>query len=91
MQLLLFYAGINVAYIALFSIAVHHVPLLRGFAILAFLLVSMVGFVGWFVGLLGALSGNYVKLPFVGDIADRYAYRGGPGVKHWHYWNAFLL
>ena len=80
MQSLLFYGGITIIYISLASIA-HHILFLHVFAILAFLLVSMVGFIGWFVGLLGALSGNYIKLPFVGDTAERYAHRGHPTVK----------
>jgi len=72
MQSLLFFGGVNVLYIFLISIMVHEVPFFFGLAIFAFVLVNIVAFVAWIVGMVGALRGRYVKLPFVGDLAERY-------------------
>jgi uncharacterized membrane protein len=73
MQSLLFFGGVNVLYIVLINIMVHHVPFIFGFAIFAFVVMNIVAFVGWIVGMMGAFAGTYRKLPFVGDIAERYA------------------
>jgi uncharacterized membrane protein len=54
---------------------VNEVPFLWGLAIFAFVVVNVVAFVAWFVGMVGAIRGKYVKLPFVGDIAERYVNR----------------
>ena len=75
MQSLLFFGGVNVLYIFLISIMVNEVPFLWGLAIFAFVVVNVVAFVAWFVGMVGATRGKYVKLPFVGDIAERYVNR----------------
>jgi len=75
MQSLLFFGGVNVLYIFLISIMVNEVPFLWGLAIFAFVVVNVVAFVAWFVGMVGAIRGKYVKLPFVGDIAERYVNR----------------
>ena len=72
MQSLLFFGGVNVLYIFLISIMVHEVPFFFGLAIFAFVLVNIVAFVAWIVGIVGAIRGRYVKLPFVGDLAERY-------------------
>jgi uncharacterized membrane protein len=76
MQSLLFFGGVNVLYIFLISIMVNEVPFLWGLAIFAFVVVNVVAFVAWFAGMVGAIRGKYVKLPFVGDIAERYVNRG---------------
>lgn len=38
-------------------------------AALGFFVVTLVATVGWFVGLFGALTGKYLKLPLAGDLA----------------------
>ena len=76
MQSLLFFGGVNVLYIVLISIMVHEVPFLFGLAIFAFVLLNVVAFVAWIVGMVGAIRGKYVKLPFVGDLAERCVNRG---------------
>jgi uncharacterized membrane protein len=72
MQSLLFFGGVNVLYIVLINIIANQVPFIFGFAIFAFVIMNIVAFVGWIVGMAGAFSGKYKKLPFVGDIAERY-------------------
>jgi uncharacterized membrane protein len=81
MQSLLFYGGVNVLYIVLISIMAHHVPFLFGFAIFFFVIMNIVASVAWFVGLIGAISGKYTKLPFVGNFAERFANQGQATVK----------
>ncbi|SRR5579883_1914226 len=81
MQSLLFFGAVNVLYIVLISIMVRHVPLIFGFAIFFFVLMNIVAAVAWFVGFIGALSGKYLKLPLVGDFAERFANQGRPPVK----------
>ncbi len=75
LQSLLFFGGVNVLYILLISIMVHEVPFFFGLAIFAFVLLNVVAFVAWIVGMVGAIRGKYVKLPFVGDLAERYVNR----------------
>jgi uncharacterized membrane protein len=75
LQSLLFFGGVNVLYIFLISIMVHEVPFFFGLAIFAFVLLNVVAFVAWIVGMVGAIRGKYVKLPFVGDLAERYVNR----------------
>jgi uncharacterized membrane protein len=78
MQSLLFFGGVNVLYIFLISIMVNQVPFLWGLAIFAFVVINVVAFVAWLVGMVGAIRGKYVKLPFVGDIAERFVNRNAP-------------
>ncbi len=76
MQSLLFFGGVNVLFIAFISMFSRHFwffHFVNGFAILAFVLVTIIASVGWFVGLFGALSGKQVKLPFVSGYAERFA------------------
>jgi uncharacterized membrane protein len=75
-QSLLFFGGVNVLYILLISIMVNGIPFLVGPAIFAFVIINIIAFVAWIVGMVGAIRGRYVKLPFVGDIAERYVNRG---------------
>jgi uncharacterized membrane protein len=75
LQSLLFFGGVNVLYILLISIMVNGIPFLVGPAIFAFVLLNVVAFVAWIVGMVGAIRGKYVKLPFVGDLAERYVSR----------------
>jgi uncharacterized membrane protein len=72
MQSLLFFGAVNVLYVVFISIMANQVPFLLGFAIFAFVLMNVIAVIAWFVGMTGALQGRYVKLPFVGDIAERY-------------------
>lgn len=76
MQSLLFFGGVNVLYVLLISIMVNEIPFLVGPAIFAFVIINIIAFVAWIVGMVGAIRGKYVKLPFVGDIAERYVNRG---------------
>ncbi len=71
LQSLLFFGGVNVLYILLISIMVNGIPFLVGPAIFAFVILNIVAFVAWIVGMVGAIRGRYVKLPFVGDLAER--------------------
>ncbi|GCE19980.1 DUF4870 domain-containing protein [Dictyobacter kobayashii] len=73
MQSLLFFGGYTVFFIAFLNIIHAHIFFLSGFAIFAFVLMHIIAAIGWFVGVIGALSGKYVKLPFVGDWAERFA------------------
>jgi uncharacterized membrane protein len=50
---------------------VNGIPFLVGPAIFAFVLLNIIAFVAWIVGMVGAIRGRYVKLPFVGDLAER--------------------
>ncbi len=72
MQSLLFFGGVTVLYFVFITIMVQQTPFLFGFAIFAFVVMNITAVVAWFVGMYGALKGRYVKLPFVGDIAERY-------------------
>jgi uncharacterized membrane protein len=71
-QSLLFFGGVNVLYFPLIMLMANQFPLLFGFAIFAFVIMNVVAVVAWIVGLAGAARGRYVKLPFVGDIAERF-------------------
>ncbi len=75
-QSLLFFGGVNILYILYFIIMRtmwHHLPFIVALTVLAFILTTIIAGIGWLVGIVGALGGRYVKLPFVGDIAERYA------------------
>jgi uncharacterized membrane protein len=72
MQSLLFFGGVNILYIALISAMEQEIPFVSGFAIFCFVIMNLVACVAWFVGMIGAFSGKYTKLPFVGDFAERY-------------------
>ncbi len=72
MQSLLFFGAVTVLYIPLISIMAHDTPFLFGFAVFAFVIMNVVAVVAWFVGMFGALHGHLVKLPFVGEFAERY-------------------
>lgn len=79
MQSLLFFGAVNVLFIALISVFSRHVfffHFINGFAILAFVLMNSIATVAWVVGLVGALSGKYTRLPFVSDYAERFANKG---------------
>ncbi len=79
MQSLLFFGAVNVLFVALISMFSRHFfvfHFFQGFAILAFVLVNIIATVAWLVGLFGALSGKYTRLPFVSDYAERFANKG---------------
>jgi uncharacterized membrane protein len=80
LQSLFLFGGMNVIYIIFFTIgsfwfhAMH--PWLFGrpfflFAALAFFLLNVVVGISWLVGIGGAILGKYIKLPFVGDLAEK--------------------
>ena len=50
-----------------------------GFSCLAGI-VGLVAFVGWIVLMINGFQGKYFKLPIVGDMAERYANQGIPGI-----------
>jgi uncharacterized membrane protein len=76
MQSLLFFGAVNVLYFPFISIMANQTPFLFGFAIFAFVIMNIVAAVAWIVGLVSAANGRYVKLPFVGEIAERFANSG---------------
>lgn len=76
LQSLLFFGAINVADVALFKIIgifskfqVFH--FISAFAVLLFLFLNFVAFVGWVVGMIQAARGKYYRLPLVGDLLAR--------------------
>jgi uncharacterized membrane protein len=53
-----------------------HIPYIPMFAILLFLFLNFVAFVGWVVGMIQAARGRYYRLPLVGDLLARYGNDG---------------
>ena len=80
MQSILFFGGISVLDF-IFRIAIDFSP---GFLALGLscvsLLFGLVAFVGWIVLMINGFQGKYFKLPIVGDMAERYANQGIPGM-----------
>jgi uncharacterized membrane protein len=81
LQSLLFFGAINVADVALFKIIdtfsrfqMFHI--ISAFAVLLFLFLNFVAFVGWVVGMVQAARGKYYRLPLVGDLLARNYNRG---------------
>ncbi len=73
LQSLLFFGVISVADVVLFNIIgtlmrFHMFPFLSAFAILLFLFLNFVAFVGWAVGMIQAARGKHYKLPLIGDV-----------------------
>ncbi|HZU67101.1 MAG TPA: hypothetical protein VFA09_07470 [Ktedonobacteraceae bacterium] len=73
LQSLLFFGAINIADVALFNIIdaltrFHLFPFLSSFAILLFLFLNFVAFIGWAVGMIQAARGKYYRLPLVGHL-----------------------
>ncbi|GER88818.1 hypothetical protein KDW_29800 [Dictyobacter vulcani] len=79
MQSLLFFGGYTVFFVTFIRIIEAHIFLLSGFAIFAFIMMNIIAVIGWFVGVIGAMSGNYVKLPFVGEWAERFVDNNSTG------------
>lgn len=73
MQALLFFGGYTALFIAFIRMMQMPLHFLHGFAIFAFVLMNIIVAIGWCVGVIGAICGKYVKLPFVGDWAERFA------------------
>ena len=44
--------------------------------LLALFLLNIIAVISWFVGIGGAMMGKHVKLPFIGDLAEKFS--GGP-------------
>ncbi|GHO46836.1 DUF4870 domain-containing protein [Ktedonospora formicarum] len=82
LQSLIFFGSFNALYIALLTIMVREIPLIYGFAIFAFVLLNLIGFVGWIVGMVGAFSGKYTKLPFVGNVVEHWL-ASSKAIKGW--------
>jgi uncharacterized membrane protein len=80
MQSILFFGGASVLGFVL-RFASDFAPgfLSLGFACLAGI-VGLVAFVGWIVLMINGFQGKYFKLPVVGDMAERYANQGIPGM-----------
>jgi len=78
MQSMLFFGGLTVLEIALNIVnGLVYVPFL-GFCLYG--LIGLVWFVGWIVLMINGFQGKYFKLPIIGDIAERYANQGIPGI-----------
>lgn len=85
LQSLFLFGGMNLIYIAFFRIASFWTHTL-GFwhagrplfliLVLAFVLLNIIVGISWFVGIVGAMIGKKVKLPFVGNLVERLT--GGP-------------
>ena len=85
LQSLFLFAGVNVIDIVVFQIGSFWSHTL-GFwyigklfflmLLLTFVLLNVIAGISWFVGIGGAMIGKYVKLPFVGDFAEKMT--GGP-------------
>ena len=74
LQSLLFFGGINLLDIALmfFGFHAHHfIPFLGVVAVLGFLLINVIAFVGWLVAMVQAYKGSYYRMPVVGDSVAR--------------------
>jgi uncharacterized membrane protein len=50
--------------------------IISAFAVLLFLFLNFVAFVGWVVGMVQAARGKYYRLPLVGDLLARNYNRG---------------
>jgi uncharacterized membrane protein len=80
LQSLIFFGGANVLFMA--GIAIAHFSWLlpwftHGLLALGFMVLLAVITIGWFVGVIGALCGRSIKLPFVGDMAEQGSSNGG--------------
>lgn len=71
-QSLLFFGGYTVLMIFLINVIDADLFLLKDFAIFALVMLNIIMFVGWLVGMINAFQGKYTKLPIVGEIAERY-------------------
>lgn len=76
LQSLFFFGVINVIYVIFFgSIKYWPLPLPHLFwviPLLVFLGVNIIAFIAWIVGIVGALRGDYVHLPFAGEFAAQH-------------------
>lgn len=85
MQSILFFGGISVLEIAIgivsgvFGGIIGLGLLSLGLTCLSSI-VGLVAFVGWIVLMINGFQGKYFKLPIVGDMAERYANQGIPGM-----------
>jgi uncharacterized membrane protein len=80
LQSLLFFGGINVLDIALISIGFQnwfHIHYLFGLWLLIFLLINLIAFIGWIVGMVQAASGNYYRMPVIGEVAAGFMRENG--------------
>jgi len=75
LQSLLFFGGMNVLDIGLIitigTSTKFHLVMLTVLAILFFLLLNFVAFIGWLVAIFHAARGTYYKLPFAGNVVAR--------------------
>lgn len=85
MQSILFFGGITVIEVAINIVN----SIFAGLGVLGFLslgltclggIVGLLAFVGWIVLMINGFQGKYFKLPVVGDMAERYANQGIPGM-----------
>ncbi len=85
LQSLLFFGGINAFDIVfILTFARFHtfsfLPYIQGFAVLFFLMVNCIAFVGWLVALFQSARGVYFKLPIVGEIVAHLLQAGPPDI-----------
>jgi len=76
LQSLAFFGSINLLDIALVKIAMYHLPYLSHLAILGFLFLNFVAFIGWCVAIVQASRRKYYRLPFIGDLVAASINRG---------------
>jgi len=70
-QSLVYFGMSNILFFVLIRFITWGIHPLRGFVVLAFLILCCLTAVGWIVGVISALAGKYTKLPFAGDYAER--------------------
>lgn len=73
MQSILFFGGLTVLRIALSVIDAFNVPFLGIITGLVWILVGIVGLVGYIILIINGFQGKYFKLPVIGDYAEKYA------------------
>lgn len=76
MQSILFFGGLTVLRIALSVIDAFNVPFLGIITGLVWILVGIVGLVGYIILIINGFQGKYFKLPVIGDYAEKYANQG---------------
>jgi len=80
MQSILFFGGASILDVVLrFAGGFAPAFLGLGFYCLAGI-VGLIAFVGWIVLMINGFQGKYFKLPVIGDMAERYANQGIPGM-----------
>jgi uncharacterized membrane protein len=74
MQSILMFIGITILYIVVIFIAA--IPFIGLLAWVLWPLLGLTSFVLWLYMMINAFQGRYIKLPIIGDYAERYANQG---------------